>query len=584
LAINGIELVDATVKWNDAQHNVKSSLSAFNLVTGAIRFNEPVNVELHTNISHSQPQLDALLGLNTTITFNEAFTNILLDALKLNVSASVPEMFRDKVELLLQSDINIDIDQQVATLSNTMLSAMETTVHATLDVNDLLAEPTVVGTLHTDEIDARQLLQRLDIELPAMADEKALTKIAYASRIKASASQAEMDDIRLNLDDAEMTGWLHVTDLSRPVVRYKLHMTEVNADAYLPAPLAAADTAAVPAETAAETPAAATTSAEEAEIALPVDLLRQLDLQGELTMEALTVKEIPLRDILMKTQAKSGVVQVDPLQFNTLDGTASSSMMINVNGETPVYALGMKASDIQPGPVLDPLLAGMFGQKDVTMDGAANVVADIKTQGTRISGLKQAAKGNVRFDMGKTILQGVDFEHYVRNVIADYLVTRSLAVPADWRGSFEPQTKTAFNRIHASAVIANGDVTNNDLVLDSSRIKVNGAGVVNIVRNDMDYKALVDIEPAHKQTTAEKLLDQPLAVRIHGPFQQLAYDIDKNQLKQALGDLLESEAKARVKQEVEEEKEKLKQKIEEQEDEYKQKLEDKLKDKLKGLF
>jgi AsmA protein len=186
--------------------------------------------------------------------------------------------------------------------------------------------------------------------------------------------------------------------------------------------------------------------------------------------------------------------------------------------------------------------------------------------------------------MGKTILQGVDFEHYVRNAVADYLVTNSLAVPAEWRGSFDPQTKTAFNRIHASAVIANGDVTNNDLVLDSNRVKVKGAGVINIVRNDMDYKALVDIEPTRQQTTAEKLLDQPLSIRVHGPFEQLAYDVDKSQLKKALGDLLEAEAKAKIRKEVEEEKEKLRQKVEEQEDQYKQKLEDKLKDKLKGLF
>jgi AsmA protein len=585
LAINGIELVDATVTWNDAANNVHSSLSGFNLTTGAIRFNEPVDIQLDTAIKHNEPQLDALLKLNTALTFNEAFTNILLDALNLNVSVNAPEILKDKIDLLLQSDINIDIEQQIATLSNTRLSALDVTLHAELDVNNLLSEPTVVGTLHTDEINARQLLKRLEIGLPAMASADALTKVAYASRIKANASEAGMDDIRLNLDEAEMTGWLHVTDISRPEVRYKLHMSPIDADVYLPPPLPEPAQAAAAATTSADSAAAgAAASAQEAEIELPVALLRELDLQGELTMDSVTVKKIPVSDIVIKTQAKAGVVRVDPLQFNTLDGAATASMIMNVNGATPAYALGMKASDIQPGPVLDPVLAGIFGQKDVTMDGAANLVADIKTQGSRISKLKSAAQGNVRFDMDKTILQGVDFEYYVRNVVADYLATKSLAVPAEWRGSFDPQTKTAFNRAHASAVIANGDITNKDLVLDSSRIKVKGDGVINIVRNDMDYNALIDIEPTRRQTTAEKLLDQPLSVHIHGPFEQLAYDIDKNQLKKALGDLLEAEAKAKVKKEVEEEKEKLKQKVKEEEEQYKQKLEDKLKDKLKGLF
>jgi AsmA protein len=585
LAINGIELVDATLTWNDAANDVHSSLSGFNLTTGAVRFNEPVDVRLDTAIKHNEPQLDALLQLNTKLTFNEAFTNILLAALTLNVSANAPGMLNEQLDLLLQSDINIDIDQQIATLSNTRLSAMDVTVHAELDVNNLLSEPTLTGSLHTDEINAHQLSRRLGVELPAMAGANALTRVAYTSRIKANASQAELDDIRLNLDDAELTGWLHVTDISGPVVRYKLHMSPINADLYLPPALAVSEQDSAPVAPANDVAASAAAAAtQDAEIALPVELLRELDLQGELSMDSVVIKDIAVSDILIKTQARAGVVRVDPLQFNTLDGAAAASMMMNVNGESPDYALGMKASDIQPGPVLDPVLAAVFGQKDVTMDGRANLVADIKTQGSRVSSLKSAAQGNVRFDMGKTILQGVDFEHYVRNVVADYLATKSLAVPAEWRGSFDPQTKTAFNRVHASAVIADGDVTNKDLLLDSSRIKVKGAGVINIVRNDIDYNALVDIEPTRQKTTAEKLLDQPLSVRIHGPFEQLAYDIDKNQLKKALGDLLEAEARAKVRKEVEEEKEKLKQKAEEEKEQYQQKLEDKLKDKLKGLF
>jgi AsmA protein len=244
----------------------------------------------------------------------------------------------------------------------------------------------------------------------------------------------------------------------------------------------------------------------------------------------------------------------------------------------------MKASGIQPGPVLDPMLAAIFGQKDVSMDGAANVLANIKMQGTRVSQLKKAAKGNLQFDMSKTVLHGVDFEYYVRNVVADYLVTKNLDVPDEWRGSLDPETKTAFNRVHASADVANGDITNKDLILDSSRVKVKGEGVANIVRNDMDYKALIDVEPSRRNTVAEKLLDQPLSIRIHGPFEQLSYDFDRNQLKKALGNMLEAEAKAKLNKEIEEEKEKLRQKAKEEEEQYKEKLKDKLRDKLKGLF
>ncbi|MBT8130232.1 MAG: AsmA family protein [Gammaproteobacteria bacterium] len=585
LAINGIELIDATVIWSDAQNNIQSRLSDFDLVTGAVRFNQPIDFQLTTQVNHNEPELEALVKLTSELTFNEAFTNILLDTFTLDVSVDAPELLQEQLKLAVLSDVNIDTEQQIASFSNTRISAMGAVLHASLDVSGLMSEPELGGNIHTDSINVRELLGRLGVELPPMAQDSSLTRLTYTSRLKANAKKLELDDIKLNLDDSEITGWLHLPDMVQPVVRYKLNMTAINLDAYLPpTPPDATNQAGVPAGGMPGVDDNAATMEPEPEIELPVEMLRKLDLEGELTMDAVTVEEIPLTDVLMKTQAKAGVVRIDPLQLNTLEGKATASIMANFKGDIPEYAIGLKASGIKPGPVVDPMLTGVFGEQDVTMDGAANVLADIKTRGTRVSGLKQAAQGTMQFDMGKTILEGVDFEYYVRNVVADYLVTKSLAVPAEWRGAFVPGTRTAFNRVHASATMANGDITNKDLILDSSKIKVSGQGVINIVRNDMDYNALVDVEPTSQQTTAEKLLDQPLAVRIHGPFEQLAYDVDKQRLKKALSDMLEAEARARLEKEIEEEKQKLRQKAEEEKEQYKEKLEDKLKDKLKGLF
>ena len=585
LAINGVELVDATVVWSDLQNDVHSRLSGFNLTTGAVRFNEPVDVELNTSVKHNDPELDALINLTTGLTFNEAFTNVLLDALQLKVSAEAPELFSGQQELLLKTDVNIDIEQEIAALNNTSVSALDATLHANLEINSLLSEPVISGNLQTDDINLRELLGKLGVELPPMASETSLTRVAYASTFKANTGSVELNAIKLTLDDSDLTGWVQVPRLEQPEVRYKLHMSPIDADAYMsPAAEAEAGEAVPPAPADSAENVVSGGAEQDPEIELPLDVLRQLNMDGELTMESVTVNKIPLTNVVVKTQAKSGVLRIDPLQLKMLDGGANGSVMMNVNGKVPTYSIGLKASDIRPGPVVNPMLVGMFGEQEVTLDGAANMLADIDTQGSRVSQLKQSAKGKLTFDMAKTVLQGVDFEHFVRNVVADYLASKSLPVPADWRGSFDPQTKTAFKRAHASAVIANGDITNPDLILDSSRIKVKGQGVVNIMRNDMDYNAMVDIEPTRRQTTAEKLLDQPLAVHIHGPFEQLAYDVDKNQLKKALGNLLEAEAKAKVKKEVDEEKEKLRQKAKEEEEEIKQKLEDKLKGKLKGLF
>jgi len=585
LAINGVELIDASVKWTDLQNNVHSHLSGFSLTMGAIRFNEAVDIELNTSVKHNEPELDAQINLTTRLTFNEAFTNVLLDALKLKVTANAPSLFTEQVDLLLLSNINIDVDQQVAALNNTSVSAMGVTLYVNVEVANLVSEPVISGNVYTDDINARILAGRLGIELPPMASDSSMTKIAYASTFKASANMIEMNAIKLTLDDTDITGWLHVPDVAQPTVRYKLHMSSIDADAYLPPVSDVAAGEPIPAGPV-EGTAAVDSSADpdDAEIELPVELLRKLNMEGQLNMDSVTVNKIPLTAILVETQAKAGLIRIDPLQLKTLDGNVNGSVMMNVKGETPAYSVGLKASNIRPGPVVNPMLVGVFGEQEVTLEGAANMLADINTSGTRVSQLKQVAKGKLTFDMAKTVLQGVDFEHFARSVVADYLATKSLPVPADWRGSLNPETKTAFNRAHASAVVANGDITNPDLILDSTRLKVTGQGVVNIMRNDMDYRALVDIKPPRRQTTADKLLDQPIAVHIHGPFELLAYDVDTSQIASSLSSLLEAEAKAKINKELEEEKAKLKEKAKQEEDEIKQKLEDKLKDKLKGLF
>jgi AsmA protein len=600
LAINGVELIDATVKWTDLQNNVRSHLSGFSLTTGAIRFNEAVDIELNTSVKHNEPELDAQINLTTKLTFNEAFTNVLLDALLIKVAANAPEFFAEQLDLLLEANINVDVDQQVASLTNTRLTALDTTVHTNVDVTNLLSQPVVSGNLHTDDINARDLMERLGIEPPPMAGENSLTKLAYASTFKASTNTIEMNAIKLTLDDTNITGWLHVPDIQQPMVRYKLHMTPIDADAYM-APVVQATTdeqAAIgptEGEAAAEVDAGAGAAEDDPEIVLPVEILRTLNMEGELNIDMVTINQIPLADIIVKTQAKSGIVRVDPLQLKTLEGTVNGSVMTNVKGETPQYSVALNASNIRPGPVVDPMLVGVFGEQQVTLEGSANMLVDVKTGGARLSKLKKSATGKMTFDMDKTVLQGVDFEHFVRNVVADYLAGKSLPVPADWRGQLNPQTKTAFNRAHASAVLANGDITNPDLILDSTRLKVTGQGVVNIMRNDMDYRALVDIKPPRRQTTADKLLDQPLPVHIHGPFELLAYDVDTSQIASAMASLLEAEAKAKINKELEEEKaklrekakqeeDKLREKAKQEEDEIKQQLEDKLKDKLKGLF
>ena len=607
LAVNGIEFVDAHIIWDDAQNAVRSEISDLDLITSAIRFDQPVDVKLNAKVAHSKPALNADVAFSTQLSFNASFSRFDLTSLLLQVTTDAKELLKDTLKLKLSSDIEVDLDSQTAKLSRTRLEALGLVVNANLAVNKLLSEPELSGRIDTDVFNARILADSLGIELPPMADATRLTQLAFATEISASPKQALLSNLDFRLDDSHLTGQVSVPDIAAQSVRFKLKLSPIDADAYLPppAPVTEMPPALPPAGNLGGKPA----QPPDVEIALPLEMLRTLDIEGEFDMESVTVQQIPITDIHIETVASKGVIQLRPIDMKLLQGSMNINAELNAKGDIPVYKADVKAVDLHAGPVVNPVLAGLFGNEDVRLDGAARFSMNITASGDTLNGLKRAATGALQFDMGKTELQGVDIEYFARNAVADYLVSKKIPVPDEQRGSYRPDEKTAFDRMHASASIGNGEVVNRDMALEGKRLKVTGAGVVNIMRNDIDYTAVVDVNPARVQTLAEKLLDQPLPVRIHGPFELLEFDVDKSGLTKALSDQLKQEAqqkldeekaklqqkadeeKAKAQQKIDEEKAKLQQKRDEEKakaqqklDEEKAKQQQKLKDKLKGLF
>ena len=171
-------------------------------------------------------------------------------------------------------------------------------------------------------------------------------------------------------------------------------------------------------------------------------------------------------------------------------------------------------------------------------------------------------------------------------------------------GSYSPREVTVFDKIHSTVKLSDGKATTDDFLMDSKRVQVTAKGHVDIMENTMDVTTSTKL-PRGK-TAVEKLLDEPMFVRVHGPFDALQYKIDTDRLKKSTTDVLEKQAKAKLDAEkarleaearakVEAEKQRLKEKAdaekrraeEKAKEELKKstdKYQDKLKDKLKGLF
>ncbi|HMV01341.1 MAG TPA: AsmA-like C-terminal region-containing protein, partial [Rhodocyclaceae bacterium] len=172
---------------------------------------------------------------------------------------------------------------------------------------------------------------------------------------------------------------------------------------------------------------------------------------------------------------------------------------------------------------------------------------------------KKALAGSASVALRDGAIKGINLAKTLRDLKGKLGAKQSSTADADGR------EKTDFSELTASFRIAGGVAHNDDLAMKSPFLRLGGNGDIDIGNDRLDYLAkvsVVDTAKGQEGKDLDHLKGLTVPVRLHGPFDKLAYKLE-------LGDLIGQAAKAQV---------------EAKKEEVKAKAEDKLKGKLKGLF
>ncbi|MBT8120549.1 MAG: AsmA family protein, partial [Gammaproteobacteria bacterium] len=602
LRVEGFEFVDAMISYDDRSSNTSAKVSELNLTTSAIAFDEPIDVKFAARVENSQPAIDTRLEMSTQLSFDKELTTYTLRDLVFTIIANANEFIPQQETIEVRSSIDVSMDDQRILLKQLQLSALGTTTLADITVSQFMQAPVIQGGIEVQPFNAREVAKRVAVELPVMAKADALHHVAIKTNIKLQGEKLQANDFNLALDDSTLSGWLHVTDIAKQQLRYDLSFDQLNINDYMPPVLESAETAEQTELAAAAGAGAAVEGAASGDekIELPVEMMRSLDIEGDFKIASLTAKEYQIEQFLLTTKARDGVIDIKPLTMQVLQGQVNTAVNVNVQKDKPAYAIDLKVNQVQAGPVVDPFLVGIMGDKPLTMKGAVNMKMDVKTTGETVNQLKQASKGQIVLDMKETEVNGFDPEFFMRSSVADYVDSKGFGMSKTIMGNYRPREVTVFDKIYSTINLADGKARTDDFLMSAERVQVTAKGYVDIMQNTVDVVSSVAL-PRGK-TAVEKVLDKPVFVRVHGPFDALQYDLDKDRLKKSTTDVLESQARARLdaekqrlKEKAEAEKQRLKDKADAEkrraEERAKEKLkkqtdkyEDKLKDKLKGLF
>lgn len=555
--VEGLSISNALIHYEDRQAGSSYRLEDFRLESDRITLEEPFQLEGGAGVKLSAPDMAAVLSWQTQISVDLEQSQFRLQDLV--VEAEVEgEGIKRSLPLKLQADVFLDTNQESLEVSELIVSSDSLKLQSTASVNNWSNEGELDATLALSPWDAREWLQRLDMTLPEMSDSEALSNVSAQLTAEGSLSRITVSPLTITLDGSSMTGDALLNLQSEvPDVQLTLAVDELNLDRYM---------ASATEEDSDEGTAASDEAAGEDINATEVDLsaLNSANASADLSIGRLQASRVVTENVDLKLRLKDGTLRLAPLSLNLYSGSLRTEGTLADSRNGANIQLKTQLTALQLGPLTEALM------EKPTLSGLGNVSFNFNSKGKTFGQLRQALNGTLSFDLADGAVYGFNVAKILRSAQA----RRSGDPMAVEQAQQEQQTD--FAALSATAVIENGVLRNQDLSMMSPALRLAGEGLVDLFKEQIDYRstvAIVDTTKGQAGESLDELKGLKVPVIVGGSFSQPSVRVD-------IAGALKAAAEAKYGAKVEAEKAEAKAKIEDK----KQELRDKAAEKLNRLF
>jgi AsmA protein len=545
LSVQGIQIEDARISWDDRQAGQKYVLDGVRVVTGALAPGATVPVEAGINFSSSKPAMTLKADLTASVSSDADLAVFRINDLLLNLDAAGEGLPTGGTKLTLKANVTADTKADTLNLDQLEISGPAMAASGELAVSAMQTNPAAKGTLRIAETNLKTLASMFASPIET-TDPAALTRASGDLEFVYADGALKLDPLKVRLDDSNLTGYLHMLDSAGPVVRTRLDLDQIDLDRYMPpAVSASADgQAAAPAERAQSKPAQGQED--------PFAALRTLDFVGEFKIGKLKVNNARMSNVTTRVVSSKGVLKVDPMAASLYEGSFEGSAVLDASGKQPKLSAKNQLTDIQVGP----LLKDVAGEDRLI--GRGELYADVRMVGLSEAEIRRSLNGTSRFVFKDGALKGVNIAQVIREG------SSKLGLGGDKLDLGTPG-QTDFTEISASLTMTNGVIKNDDLQAKSPLLRIAGKGEVDLPKDSIDYLITTELVKSLEGQGGkgrDDLAGIPIPVRVTGPLSKPSYRPD-----------LEAALSAKAKAQLEEKKQ-----------EVTKKMEEKAKEKLDGVF
>ncbi|MCH7417342.1 AsmA family protein [Pseudomonas mosselii] len=580
LDIDSLTVNNARVLYTDEKAGQTYGAESIQLSTGPVHEGANIALKASAFLSASQPNIKARTELTGELRFDRKLKRYNLEDMRLSGETSGEPLSGKTLTFVAQGQVLVDLAANVASWSGLKVSANQLRALGELNVRDLDKAPQVSGGLSIAQFDLRSFLDGIGHPLPATADPAAFKKLELVTRLQGTQNSLALEDLAVKLDDSTFTGRVAVDDFAKQALRVRLKADTFNADRYLPAKseeakgATAARQAEVKQQEATAVAGAGTTPLPDAptQVAwsndklLPVDRLRALDLQADLSFGALTLDKLPISDAQLTASGQAGLVTLQTLRGGLYNGTFEAKGTVDVRPAVPQIGVNAKISRV---PV-EHFIKRESPDQAPPVKGLLTLNSDLTATGNSQKALVDTLNGNASFTINDGVLVNANLEQQLCQAIAT-LNRKQLS--GEQRGKDTP-----FQELRGSLVVRNGVASNPDLKARIPGLTVNGHGDLDLRVLGMDYNVGVIVEgdqramPDPACQVNERFTGIEVPLRCRGPLELGAKACRLDQ--DGLGKVAAKLAGNRLKDKIDE---KLEEKLGD-------KVSPELKDALKGLF
>lgn len=246
------------------------------------------------------------------------------------------------------------------------------------------------------------------------------------------------------------------------------------------------------------------------------DLLHGIkNISGDLLVSEIIFMKMHLHDAKIAMHWKNQVLSLNPITANLYDGTLSGVANGSKLNAQPNWSFNAKLNHIQ----LRNLLADLNAKNKLQLSGLGQIDVQGTSKGKSKDEVIGNLNGNAHFSADQGKVEGINLDYFIQS--ADALLNkRRLELPSNLN-------ETQFEKLSASAVIVNGVVKTQDILLQSRALTSTGAGNINLANNTIDMELTIK---AIQQSDSTRTIP-PLNLNVKGSLLDPNVNVDMREVE-----------------------------------------------------